>query len=530
MPSSKHGQRKKSNKPHANYHEVFLPFPDVYELGGIEAFSQLERRTEGERNLVVVPMPFVARLDEAKTRENSQGAHDTLDALKGLDQRRTVREGMTICSMSEGLDVAFVDKPAIDPDDFSVTALEATVRKHWCREEQRPKLITRKEKYHIKFEGRGMIVEEPKFLQVSQDIVNEGIITGNDDLMARIYEKGNSVPLETAADMLGRELYINQFIQFRAEGAYVYARVTADMERDKTGSRIVRIRNPRAEMLEQGIRKMHVGEHYRDNVLGITPRDMEQFLAMQYGLLNPDVSLMFLCGSQGSGKTLLAYVCAIDQILWYDQEVRNKRRQNNEKKGGSFRNMIVLKPNEILGGKRRDIGALPGDLYQKIKPHIMPYIDAHRESVLGKMLPFEEMLLHPKFVNDFGGPRDPALASLKIDCCAHLPADMEMVEMTYSGFMRGRSFRDTLILMDEVQNWTPYEVKTIIERAGEGCKVVIMGDPAQTDNPNCSREINGLTHAIRHYLPMPYALLIRLPRNYRHQMSADADGWRVFAT
>lgn len=501
------------------YHEVFIPFPDVYEIGGTEAFKKLERpepeeQSTREKNLVVVPMPFVSRLDEAKTTDDSQGAHDTLDLLKEGTRRKTSYTGITLCSASEGLDIAFVDKPAINTDDFSVTELEKIVRECWCGEERRPTLITSKEKYHIKFEGRGMIVEEPKFLQVSQDIVNEGIIIGSPDLLAQLYQNNSSVPLDEAVDMMGRELFVNQFLKFQAREGYVYAHVTPEN---------------RVRLLEQGIRKIRVGEQFRDAVFGISPRDMEQYIAMQYGLLNPDVSLMFLCGSQGSGKTLLAYVCSVDQILWYDQEMRRKRGQNGGK-GGSFRNMIVLKPNEILGGKRRDIGALPGDLYQKIKPHIMPYIDAHRESTLGRMLPFDQMLLHPRFHNDFGGPRDKALSEMKIDDCAHLSADMEMVEMTYSGFMRGRSFRDTLILMDEVQNWTPYEVKTIIERSGEGCKVVIMGDPAQTDNPNCSREINGLTHAIRHYLRMPYSMLVKLTRNYRHQMSADADSWKVYAS
>ena len=101
--------------------------------------------------------------------------------------------------------------------------------------------------------------------------------------------------------------------------------------------------------------------------------------------------------------------------------------------------------------------------------------------------------------------------------------------MTYSGHVRGRSFRNTLILVDEAQNFTPYELKTIIERTGEGCKIVLMGDPAQVDNPFCSREINGLTHAIKQYIDKPYSALVTLTRNYRSQMSEDAKSWRVFS-
>ena len=274
---------------------------------------------------------------------------------------------------------------------------------------------------------------------------------------------------------------------------------------------------------------MSVGNHNRDEILGISPRDMEQYLAMQYGLLNNDVSLFFLTGAQGSGKTLLSYVCAVDQILWYEKDMRSKRLQTDgsKSKSGSYKNIILLKPNEIMGGKRRDIGALPGSLYSKIKPHLGPYLDGHRESILHEYFPFEEMLRHPRFPNDFGDKRRDC-GNVKINNEARLPADFEAIEMTYSGFMRGRSFTNTLILVDEAQNFSPYEVKTILERMGEGCKGIIMGDPLQVDNPYCSREINGMTHAISHYLSKPYSALINLTRNYRSQVSADAQEWRVF--
>ncbi len=84
------------------------------------------------------------------------------------------------------------------------------------------------------------------------------------------------------------------------------------------------------------------------------------------------------------------------------------------------------------------------------------------------------------------------------------------------------------MLIDEAQNFTPYEIKTILSRLGEGCKAIIMGDPDQTDNPSCSREINGLTHSINHYLGKPYSCLVKLSHNYRSQVSMDADAWKTY--
>jgi PhoH-like ATPase len=253
---------------------------------------------------------------------------------------------------------------------------------------------------------------------------------------------------------------------------------------------------------------------------------MEQYLALQYGLFNPNVELFFLTGSQGSGKTLLSYVSAIDLILEYDSGV-SIARGLKDNKNAFFKQIVLLKPNDVMGGSKRDEGTLPGDLYSKIKKHLGPYEDAHKESILGNSIPFKDMILHPNYVNDFGQMRSTD-SNKKINNEALFPKH-EVIELVSSGYFRGRSFKDTLILVDESQNFTPYETKTIIERAGPGCKCVIMGDPAQFDNPDCSKQINGLTYAIKQNLENPYSCLVNLSENYRSQMSEDAGKWKVFS-
>lgn len=513
------------------YHKVFVPFPDIFALSGSDVFRNLSRDVEGERNLVVVPMPMISWLDELKEGENSVGAGDALEYLKNAQvQRISSEEGIAISRVADGLDIAFVDDPDLPNEEF-IAPLEGKIRTLWSSHDgdERPILVTSRDSNHIRFSVKGMRVEEPHFLQVNADIVNEGIINGSADLEAKLYESPDPVPLEIATELQGTPLRLNQFIRFTGGGGYHYARVMGTLQKNKAGTRILGIENRCVKNLSPSERdKIHVKNHFRDNVLGITPRDMEQYLALQYGLLNPDIALFFLCGSQGSGKTLLGYVAAVDMVLQYDKEQRKLRGQE-EGKGGFFKQIVLLKPNEILGGSRRDVGALPGSLYDKLKPHLAPYIDAHKESILGNLFSFDEMLRHPKFPNDFGEPRSIPANQARINNCAHLPSHAEVVEMTYSGFLRGRSFRDTLIIIDEAQNFTPYEVKTILERMGDGCKGIVMGDPSQVDNPFCSIEINGLTHAIRHYLERPYTALVALTRNYRNQVSDDARTWKVFS-
>ncbi|RLE47881.1 hypothetical protein DRJ25_01285 [Candidatus Woesearchaeota archaeon] len=518
------------------YHKILVPTPDVYSLSGAEVFKHLERKDDNDKNLVVVPSQFIEEM-EIKTRSNSYsaGAEDVLRFLKETIKKstilkRTEEETTLVSEVFAGLDILFIQTKA--NKELSIESLESKINSDNRLQAKEKILITNDPAKHILYHGKGLKIEDPQFLQVKEDIVNEGIIDGNDDLYEELQQKSSDgVQLDEATELLDRQLYINQFIRFRAQNSYQYARVTAQLERNKSGSRIISTKNEKVKLLspQEYKKKIAISRHYMNDILGIKPRDMEQYIALEYGLMNKNVELFFLCGAQGSGKTLLAYVAAIDQILHYDKEIREKRGSAPDKKSGFFEKIVLLKPTEIFGGKRRDIGALPGNLYQKLKPHLGSYLDAHRESSLSKLFPFEELLLHPKFENDFGGPRSENLKELKIRGEAFLPNNTEAIEMTYSGHVRGRSFRNTLILVDEAQNFTPYELKTIIERTGEGCKIVLMGDPAQVDNPFCSREINGLTHAIKQYIDKPYSALVTLTRNYRSQMSEDAKSWRVFS-
>ncbi|MFC1741016.1 PhoH family protein [Nanoarchaeota archaeon] len=513
------------------YRHIFIPLTDVYELGGTEAFKHLERSPEkGGKNLMVVPMTFVSNLDDIITREYSEGAEAALKVLKDLDQTPLDdHEGVRVSELTQGLDLAFIDKPALDKDHFSITNLVKKIQEVWKQDTHKPELISSRDKYHIKFKGRGIKVRDPQFLQVTADIVNEGLIDGNPSLLAELRQNNLRVPLEQAIQIMGRELYPNQFLRFAGKkSGYEYARVAFEREINPKTKRVTGMINARLELLrdsEHG-RQISVGKQIRDNVLGIGPLDMEQYLAMQYGLLNPNVDLFFLCGSKGSGKTLMTYACVLDLLLHYDKGLRQKRGMKGDGKGGFFKQTVLLKPNSLMGGKDRDVGALPGDLYKKLKPFLNSYIDAHTMTVLGDIFPFDDLLRHPKYDTDFGAPRS-EFSKNKIQDSAYLPNNREVMEMTYSGFMRGRSFSDTLIILDETQSWTPYEVKTILDRAGLGCKALVLGDPAQIDNPECTPAMNGLTHAINHYVGNHYVALINLTRNYRHPMSEDSEGWNA---
>jgi predicted ribonuclease YlaK len=495
------------------YYSIFYPLKDLYELAGREAFYGFEGK-EGKKNLVLM----TSQIDKKNSGEGG------LDAINFLEESaiKKSENGISIYKISERLDIAYINN-----GEFDEKNLKKLVSENW-KSAKEVEVVTQDSKEILKYRSYSFNCEKPRFLIPEEGIVNKGIILGNKELHAELYNRNRKISLEQAKEILEIEnLYHNQFVKFKGDKGYEYAKVSGEIIRNKRGDRILEIKNPILALLNPNEYQMtyKIGEERKDNMFGIKPRDIEQYLAVQHAILNPDVELAFICGSQGSGKTLLSYTAAVDLILNYDTEIA-KKRKTPFNRNSFFKNIILLKPNNFIGN--RDIGFLPGNIWQKEKPHLAPFIDAHQESELD-FIPFLEMILHPKRANDFGNARSESISNKKINKQAYLPPNTEAIKIESSGFLRGRTFTGALILVDEAQNFTPYEMNTIIGRTGPDTKCIIMGDPNQFDNQYCSKNINGLTSAIKHFLPKPQTMLIKLNSNYRSQSSQDTLEWKVFS-
>jgi len=205
----------------------------------------------------------------------------------------------------------------------------------------------------------------------------------------------------------------------------------------------------------------------------ITPRNAEQVFAL-HALLNREVKLVTLQGVAGTGKTLLALAAALEQ----------KR---------DFKQIYLARP--IVPLSNKDIGFLPGDIKSKLNPYMEPLFD------------------NLKFIQNQFGEKDKEYKSINDNL------QNEKLVITPLAYIRGRSISNVYFIVDEAQNLTPHEVKTIITRAGENTKIIFTGDIYQIDTPYLDSQSNGLSYLIDKIKNHPIYAHIRLEKGERSELA-----------
>lgn len=205
----------------------------------------------------------------------------------------------------------------------------------------------------------------------------------------------------------------------------------------------------------------------------IVPRNAEQVFAL-HAILNPDVKLVTLQGVAGTGKTLLALAGALEQKRNYKQ-------------------VFLARP--IVPLSNKEIGFLPGDIKSKINPFMEPLFD------------------NLKFIQSQYGEKDKEFKSISE------ALETEKLVVTPLAYIRGRSISNVCFIVDEAQNLTPHEVKTIITRAGEGTKIIFTGDIYQIDTPYLDAQSNGLSYLIDKIKHHDIYAHVRLEKGERSELA-----------
>jgi PhoH-like ATPase len=213
---------------------------------------------------------------------------------------------------------------------------------------------------------------------------------------------------------------------------------------------------------------------FKSGVWGLKPRNKEQMFALNL-LMDPLIPIVTMTGKAGCGKTLLAIAAGLQQIM----EDKTKR----------YKKLVVSRPVQPVG---KDIGFLPGTLEEKMSPWLMPIQD-NLEFLLGDNKETIELLYEN--------------------------GTIEIEALTY---IRGRSISNAFIIIDEAQNLSLHELKTIITRVGEGTKIILTGDIEQIDNVYLDSTSNGLSHAVEKFKEHTLAGHISLRKGERSQVATLA--------
>ena len=315
-------------------------------------------------------------------------------------------------------------------------------------------LVSKDTLVRVKADAIGLIAED--FL--SDRVVEiDHIYTGFLDLyistdnLNRFYEKNELI----LSEITNHPFYPNQFVIMKDS---LGGSSSAIGKVDYSGKKIQRL----------------IFDH--DHIWGIRPRNVQQTMALEL-LLRTDLPLVTLIGKAGTGKTLLALAAGLMQT----EDL------------GTYKKLLVARPIVPVG---KDLGFLPGEKEEKLRPWMQPIFD-NLEYLFNTKKP---------------GELDAILAGM---------GSIEVEALTY---IRGRSIPDQIILIDEAQNLTKHEVKTILTRVGERSKIVLMGDPEQIDHPYLDEYNNGLTYVVEKFKDQSIAGHIRLVKGERSglaQLAAD---------
>jgi PhoH-like ATPase len=292
-----------------------------------------------------------------------------------------------------------------------------------------------------------------------------------------------------------RPLYLNEYVLLRSdEGKTMPARYFG----------------------EGTVRRLKIPEYVKaPGGIPIRPRNLEQQFLMD-ALLDDSIHMLTCFGKAGTGKTLLSTACALHQT-----------HDENSKYDG----VSISRPVIALG---KDIGFLPGTLDEKMKPWLQPYYDA-LEVLIPSKPPKEPQFASKKVSKKKHRKRDDFIATMLSPQSGsnghgnHPAAGLikpyerllktGIVEIEALCFIRGRSIARRFFILDEAQQLTPHEVKTVITRISEGSKIILIGDPAQIDNPYVDSRSNGLVYCHNRMKGQALAAHVKLTKGERSRLA-----------
>ena len=406
-------------------------------------------------NNIVIPLIVLEELDAHKRRPDEAGKNArrsvrTLDKLRELGSINlgvTLERGGTVRILSS-TDITCPLPPDIDMStvDNQILAMSKCLQE---TSEEKVILVTKDINVRVKCDALGIKCEDYNKHRIVDK--QEGLYSGvkrmniSQELIDKVYSKGSV----TKSDLNLEDVCPNEFLVLKDQNS-------------GQGSVIVRYHSKSEQFkLIPEIRSSW----------GLIPRNKEQKFSFDI-LFDDDIKLVTLVGKAGTGKTLLAASAALEQTL---------------SKNAKYKKVVISRPVQAVG---KDIGYLPGDLYDKMAPWISPIRDNLRYL--------------------FGDDKD----------TLDMYIESGKIEIEAITYIRGRSISDAIIIIDEAQNLTTHELKTIVTRVGENTKIILTGDVDQIDNTYLDSVSNGLSYTVEKFKEYDIAAHITLIKGERSKLAS----------
>jgi PhoH-like ATPase len=387
-----------------------------------------------EDNIVVLPMAVIEELDKFKTRSDELGrnARAVIRHIDSLRAQGSLRDGVPMANGGILKILTSRGLPA-DPDLEADVPDNRILRLAYAMHEAGSTVIFVSKDINARLKADALGVE-------AQDYEHQKVKF--DELFSGYREV--DVPAEAVDNFYNEEIYeypglgtlANEFVLLRDETNPKHTALARAQDADTL---------------------LHLNSRF-DHAWNIKPRSKEQRLALEL-LLDPGIQIVTLVGQAGTGKTLLAIAAGLEATL----------------RGQQYEKILVTRPIVPLG---KDLGYLPGGKDEKITHWMQPIFD------------------NLSYLMQGGKNGSQPKSSEKVEEKILELQEQHQLELEALTYIRGRSISRQYIVVDEAQNLTPHEVKTIVSRCGEGTKIILTGDAYQIDNPYLDSSSNGLSYAV----------------------------------
>jgi len=430
--------------------------------------SDSECLNKFDNNDIFIPIKVLEELDKHKTRQDSVGFHarQTIKTLDSLRERGSLSKGVRLGKGLGIIKVLKVEELLIDElpmglshrsSDHLILAGALAVR------EADPKrkciVVSQDVNMRVIADALGLLSQDYVSSQVvdSRDVIYEGFtkFLVDDVDIDEFYDNQPVYLYEEDAEEQGIVLHPNEFVML----------VSVENEKKTAIARFSDWHTPLRRLSTQ-----------KDEMLswGVAPKNKEQKCGLDL-LMDDDIPFVSLIGRAGSGKTLMAMLAGLEQVLGLEK--------------GRYNRIIVSRPVQPLG---KDIGFLPGTMEEKMAPWMKPIFD-NMQFIMGS---------------------DKTMLDLYME--------KGLIEIDAIAYIRGRSISNAFVIIDEAQNLTAHEVKTILTRVGENTKIVLTGDIEQIDNVYTNETSNGLTYAVEKFKHSPLSGHITFRKGERSKLATEA--------